>query len=250
MAINGWSVMSKEWNFHKTSDNKAQGSVLVGEHSDVLGGWYTSTPREWKCLHSGPLQTLPYTFLPLGHFKFHLSHILYNKTLIVSIVLSWVPQVILVSSQTWSALWEPLNLWPSWTEVWVTWRPRICNWHLKFVELSPLACAHSGWLVSGLNWIMGHPVDVRKMENRWKDMRVLRHPESGSSEKLLPPLDLLGQAEIRVGPGENGMRRSHSGKGIRLASCVGLEPKILRELGDSPIYQWVPAKDPRSEQHI
>lgn len=48
-------------------------------------------------------------------------------------------------------------------------------------------------------------------------MKVLRHPESGSRQKLLPPLDLLGQAEIRVGPGENGMRRGHSGKGIHLA---------------------------------
>lgn len=115
-----------------------------------------------------------------------LSCSFYNKTAIV--MLSWVLWVILVNSRNWRGFVRT-SQFIHWSDVWVV--SETCNWYLKWrqpCETEPLVCgasAHAKWLVSKLNWIVGHPGVVG--EFLW----LALHTGSSSPPPKIIPLSLL-----------------------------------------------------------
>lgn len=65
-SINHTWIMKPQ--FKKTMDTEAYLIFLVGEHTNVLGGWHALTSQEenMETLLLGPFQTLPCGSLPLA----------------------------------------------------------------------------------------------------------------------------------------------------------------------------------------
>lgn len=86
----------------KYRDHKTQQSFLGGEHTDVPGVWCSLTPwgtAQKLCI---PSQTSAYASL-------HWAGPLFNKTAIITTVLSWVLSIVLVSYLAWRDHGNPLT---------------------------------------------------------------------------------------------------------------------------------------------
>jgi hypothetical protein len=81
-------------NLHQPLWPRKLRELTVSEHMDVLGGlWFRRGLG--ACTHPSPL------VLHISSIWLFLSHILYNKTVIVSILLSWLVWVILENIEGW-----------------------------------------------------------------------------------------------------------------------------------------------------
>lgn len=125
----------------------------------MLGGWYTQ--RKYWSSEPLPLDLA----LCISSICFFLSCIIYNKAVIIRRVLSWV---ILVNYETWRGKsgMGTTEFVVSWAEMWAAHIFHL-SWCLQWgwsYEIESLTCkvyTNSRQLVSELNWIVGHPVDVK-----------------------------------------------------------------------------------------
>lgn len=123
-----------------------------------LPGWWTHLcAGEWRALipWGEDVETQcsgPRPHLCASSFDWYWFVPIYNKPVIVSVVLSRVLWVVL-ANQTWGVVGTSEFI-ARWLEMWEAQGPPKCSWYLKYWGPS-LNCGvwwYSGWLVSELHW--------------------------------------------------------------------------------------------------
>lgn len=99
---------------------------------EELSGWWTHWGSRRVCAQKGLGSSVPPILIPCpisSSFWLFLSYIFENKTVIVSIVLSWVPWVVLANDWTWGGNLGTWEFVVDQADVWVAW-----EFHLQLVS--------------------------------------------------------------------------------------------------------------------